>query len=219
MEALQTQYDGTDYVSDVITRMVEHISLESPTQRSREHTVVENSEEDSRPLNEKSSVDVPTVSDWGDVFLRQPTLYLRLVLTVDHSLSRVRFPDDVDFPPALQSKNKTGTAFPPYRISMNGSEPAIPTADSNQSQKADNPMDATESSMNSLNSSYNNNAIDSTLPMIMDSFDIESADFELPMGFEAFDLDMSSKRGFGFDYLAAWNDDSGMFPETCEGLS
>jgi hypothetical protein len=219
MEAFQCQYDGTDFVSDLITQMVEYISLETPIQRSRELTAVENSESGAGPLQEKPSGAIAAVNDWGDVFLRQPTLYLRLTLTVDHSLSSARFPDESDFPPALQLKNQTEKSFPRYRISMNRSDDAancpIPTA--NPQGSPGNLMNVSESASDSLNPSFGNTA--DVTPTVMDSFDFESKGLGPPMGFEAFDFDMGSKRGFGFDYPAAWNYDNSMFPESCDGLS
>src|ERR1700730_8703574 len=93
-------------LSVIIAKMIESISLE----RSIQASPVTN---DKLALRKqayqlKSSL-VPSLStqiesltavrDWGDVLLRQPSLYLRFILTIDHSLDKGQFPgDDIDFP-------------------------------------------------------------------------------------------------------------------------
>jgi hypothetical protein len=212
MEELRCPYDGADYFWDVIARMIEYISLESPPQRSDGHAVRPNSIKDGSAAPDKTAK-IITINNWGDIFLRQPTLYLRLTLTIDYSLSWLRFPVDTDFPLALQSKPQTGYGFSRYCILMNdsSSDSTIVSISTSQSHEAgSNSNDANE---DAFNPSINMGSTDDIIPTTVDSSYFESTGFELPVGFEASDFDISSKMGFGFNY-SAWSAGDGRFPET-----
>jgi len=121
MKTFQSQYDATDKVTEIISKMVEHISIENA--EAQGETPSNHSEADLGSLASKSSDDPSVVQDWGDVLLRQPKLYLRLTITIDLFMSKGVFPTDSDFPVHLQSKVKPpGGQFPLYHISMDGTK-------------------------------------------------------------------------------------------------
>ncbi|KAF2815567.1 uncharacterized protein BDZ99DRAFT_435984 [Mytilinidion resinicola] len=139
MKGLQAQYDGTDEVFEIIGKVVDYMSLEKSTQRRRssnEHKYVFQDSDSPRLSSLEPKNPRRAVNDWGDVLLRQPSLYLRIALTMDLSLSKGQFPDDTDFPAALQSQNHIQTHFPLYRITMGEFENASrPTTDASETHQ------------------------------------------------------------------------------------
>lgn len=216
MRALQSQYDVTDAVSEIIGKMIEHISLDR--QEAQGETPSNHSETDLGSLASKSTDDPSVVQDWGDVLLRQPKLYLRLTITTDLSMSKGNFPADSDFPPVLQSKAKQGAQFPPYHISMHGAKtpvyprdglPNVRNFNGGMEGAPDDVVHGTTTGPFERPLAFTPN--DMMTPVAVDSMSFDPSGFELPMGFEAFDMELSSKRGFDFDF--PWGADSTPFPE------
>ncbi|KAF7560803.1 hypothetical protein G7046_g3341 [Stylonectria norvegica] len=82
MKTYHAQYDVADFVVNAVRHIVDLIQLEGI------HPVIGSSAKDS--------------FEWTDILSMNPSLYLRLALTIDLSLSKDRLPDDRDFPPSLR---------------------------------------------------------------------------------------------------------------------
>jgi hypothetical protein len=106
MKVFKSQYDVTEEVSDIITTMINFVSVELPMQKSQ--YPITNYESSSPPQVRCSTGSFPVkptnalsvVNNWGGILLRQPSLYLRFALTIDLALEMGHFPDDSDFPRA-----------------------------------------------------------------------------------------------------------------------
>lgn len=79
MKIYWPQYNGVDWISDIVRYIVGLAQLDDVQLRHRESSI-----------------------DWTDVFAFQPGLYLRLALALDLSLNKGRFPQDIDFPQGLR---------------------------------------------------------------------------------------------------------------------
>lgn len=79
MKTYGPQYDGVDWVSEIVRHIVGLAQLVRPKVRSSNSTIY-----------------------WTDIFAFRPSSYLRLVLTLDLSLSKGRLPQDSDFPHSLR---------------------------------------------------------------------------------------------------------------------
>lgn len=131
MKGFKLQYDGTDEVSDFIRRMIDYISIERPVQRPPLVKGSLNSFHKSHDSScRRSSSSAPiwsatVVNDWSDVLLRQPNLYVRILLTIDISLSKGYFPDESDFPTALQSQHVFDNCPPLHHLPLGGTSREI----------------------------------------------------------------------------------------------
>lgn len=93
MRTYQPQYDGVDWVSEIVRHIVNLAQIERPP---------------------ASSIGVkPPINDWTDILALQPSSYLRLALALDLSLSKGRLPEDGDFPVSLRGLFTGG--FSPLR--------------------------------------------------------------------------------------------------------
>ncbi|KAM5342838.1 hypothetical protein ACJ41O_013804 [Fusarium nematophilum] len=81
MKTYQPQYDGVDWVSEIVRHVVNLAQLD-----------------DSNSQGNKNS----SITDWTDILALQPSSYLRLALALDVSLSKGRLPEDGDFPVSLR---------------------------------------------------------------------------------------------------------------------
>lgn len=79
MKAYWPQYDGVDWVNEIVRHIVDLAQLVRPKVKSSNSTI-----------------------NWTDIFAFRPSSYLRLVLTLDLSLSKGRLPRDSDFPHRLR---------------------------------------------------------------------------------------------------------------------
>ncbi|EEU34405.1 uncharacterized protein NECHADRAFT_21539, partial [Fusarium vanettenii 77-13-4] len=79
MRVYWPRYDGVEWVSEIIRHIIKLAQLDEPSVR-------------------RSSLNV----NWADMFAFQPRSYLRLVLSLDLSLSKGRLPQDWDFPIKLR---------------------------------------------------------------------------------------------------------------------
>jgi hypothetical protein len=77
MKTYQPQYDGVDKISDTIRHIVNLAQLDG-------------------------GGDGRKIKDWTDILTSHPSLYLRLALTMDLSLSKDRLPVEGDFPASLR---------------------------------------------------------------------------------------------------------------------
>lgn len=82
MRTYQPQYDGVDWVSEIVRHVVNLAQIDGPAF----HTPVA----------------TPLINDWTDILAMQPSSYLRLALALDLSLSKGRLPEDGDFPVSLR---------------------------------------------------------------------------------------------------------------------
>jgi hypothetical protein len=121
MQMLQSQYDGTDRVSDYLEKLVRSLAADNAAKFPGAHFL------ERRGFGETNSVaDSPSsatsektgINDWGDVFLRRTNCYLRIVTTVDLSFSKGEFPEESDFPANLSSSKLT-PILPLYRTDVN----------------------------------------------------------------------------------------------------
>lgn len=95
MRTYQPQYDGVDWVSEIIRHIVNLAQLDGGSK--------------SRVTNGAK----PNITDWTDILASQPSSYLRLALALDVSLSKGRLPEDGDFPVSLRGLFTGG--FSPLR--------------------------------------------------------------------------------------------------------
>ncbi|KAH7131339.1 fungal-specific transcription factor domain-containing protein [Dactylonectria macrodidyma] len=105
MKTYQPQYDGVDWVSEIVRHVVNLAQLDNLS-----------------PHQHKS------VIDWTHIFAYQPSSYLRLVMALDLGLSKGRIPQDRDFPISLRGIFALGVSpikeliqprYPIYSISNN----------------------------------------------------------------------------------------------------
>lgn len=81
MKIYQPQYDGVDWVSEIVRHIVNLAQLDSTNAQSSSNS---------------------KITDWTDILASQPSSYLRLALALDVSLSKGRLPEDGDFPVKLR---------------------------------------------------------------------------------------------------------------------
>ncbi|KAH7123514.1 fungal-specific transcription factor domain-containing protein [Dactylonectria estremocensis] len=105
MKTYQPQYDGVDWVSEIVRHVVNLAQLDNLS-----------------PHHHKSTI------DWTHIFAYQPSSYLRLVMALDLGLSKGRIPQDRDFPISLRGIFALGISpikeliqprYPIYSISNN----------------------------------------------------------------------------------------------------
>jgi hypothetical protein len=123
LQVLQSQYDGTDRVSDYIEKVIKYLAVETRSNDGTTTYYTDRSDigENNPVLDSPSSTayEKPgsTINDWGDVFMRRTNCYLRTVLTVDLSFSKGQFPEEHDFPMNLRSE-KLSAVLPLYRMGL-----------------------------------------------------------------------------------------------------
>ena len=115
MKVLQTQYDGTDRVSDAIERIIRYLAVNNNVKSidSYEYSDRRDSHLQNHTVSSTSTASEPIVTEWGDVLIRLPTCYLRIVMTLDLAVSKGEYPEEADFPLCLQTArlaNKIGRA-------------------------------------------------------------------------------------------------------------
>lgn len=81
MKTYQPQYDGVDWVSEIVRHIVNLAQLDGTNKQKRSKS---------------------NITDWTDILASQPSSYLRLALALDVSLSKGRLPEDGDFPVSLR---------------------------------------------------------------------------------------------------------------------
>jgi hypothetical protein len=59
------------------------------------------------------------IRDWGDLFVRRTSCYMRTVVTVDLAFCKGKFPEEYDFPLNLRS-DKLSAVLPLYRMERDG---------------------------------------------------------------------------------------------------
>ena len=106
MKTYQPQYDGVDWVSETIRHIVNLAQLDgvqpnattdsgNPSNNNNNNNNDNNNDPPSENGNDK-------IQDWTDILTSHPSLYLRLALTMDLSLSKDRLPEEGDFPASLR---------------------------------------------------------------------------------------------------------------------
>lgn len=93
MRTYQPQYDGVDWVSEIVRHIVNLAQIDGP--------------------GASATSTKPPINDWTDILALQPSSYLRLALALDLSLSKGRLPEDGDFPVSLRGLFTGG--FSPLR--------------------------------------------------------------------------------------------------------
>ncbi|KAH7127937.1 hypothetical protein B0J13DRAFT_510400 [Dactylonectria estremocensis] len=97
MKGFETQYDGVHDVWSFIRRAVEYATLDDTEQEpSQVNLGSDPASKDSACVRGTPSAPPGPItfsSDWGNMFLKKPALYFRLVQTIDHSLSMGRYSD------------------------------------------------------------------------------------------------------------------------------
>ncbi|KAF9775834.1 hypothetical protein IL306_006036, partial [Fusarium sp. DS 682] len=84
MKDFEPRYDGVEWISTVIRYIVNLAQVES------------------------AFISKSLITDWTDVLAYKPSIYLRLTITMDLSLSLIRLPEDKDFPMVLRSNYLSG---------------------------------------------------------------------------------------------------------------
>jgi hypothetical protein len=103
MNEFKTLYDGTDGKLQCIDKIVQYIQIkEGPELAFLDSGMMETSPS-AALLACWDSPDVdPFQSAWASILSETPYKYLRIVLTVEHSLSKGQLPTDGDFPRTLR---------------------------------------------------------------------------------------------------------------------
>jgi hypothetical protein len=232
MKVFKSQYDVTEEVSDIIATMINYVSVEQPIQQSQFTITGDDASSSAQSKHVRSgamsSVVIPTkalsvVNDWGSVLLRQPNLYLRFALTIDLALDRGHFPDDSDFPIALQWRNTTTTRFPMYKITVGDMQyqsdsnvEAEKRVCGNQNVIVSNDMQNHEHTTNSesrhvspISMSPSTNAfIDQMMSMTEQSENHQNDDLGVAMDFGDFEVAGLTEGDEGFNYAATWPEES-----------
>lgn len=119
MKVLQTQYDGTDRVSDAIERIIRYLAVNNNVKSidSYEYSDRRDSHLQNHTVSSTSTASEPIVTEWGDVLIRLPTCYLRIVMTLDLAVSKGEYPEEADFPLCLQTA-RLANSLPLYRMSL-----------------------------------------------------------------------------------------------------
>jgi hypothetical protein len=124
LQVLQSQYDGTDRVSDYIEKSIKYLAVESPSNDAtytgnpeRYGVGIDNSGLAS-PFSAANEKPGQPINDWGDLFVRRTSCYLRTVVTADLAFSKGQFPEEYDFPLSLRS-DKLSAVLPLYRMERN----------------------------------------------------------------------------------------------------
>lgn len=196
MKGFKLQYDGTDEVSDFIGRLIDYISIKHPAQNSPSGKSKTNHTRKCNNSCYQSLSGAPTwytavANDWSDILVRQPSLYLRIYLTIDLSLSKGHFPEECDFPTVLQSNRLLETPPPLHCITLG--DTSI-TGDSSQGNTDLNHGDRwlgfevdsithQEHCHNSGNSPLSNRQIP-IADEVVNQLPASSGDIELPMYFD-----------------------------------
>lgn len=94
MRTYQPQYDGVDWVSEIVRHIVNLAQIDG--------------------TSSQSPGPKPGINDWTDILASQPGSYLRLALALDLSLSKGRLPEDGDFPVSLRGLFTGG--FSPLKV-------------------------------------------------------------------------------------------------------
>lgn len=125
MKDLQAHYDGTDRVSDAIERLIRYLAVNSSPSGTDSSGPADRRDVYDRGRGISSPVSNPRqgVAEWGDVLVRLPNCYLRIVTTLDLALARGEFPDERDFPLWLQT-SRLANNLPLYMMSQAEGEPA-----------------------------------------------------------------------------------------------
>jgi hypothetical protein len=128
MKTYQPQYDGVDWVSETIRHVVNLAQLDSTTSET-------DSAGNSNGNTEGNGNGV--ACDWTDILTSHPSLYLRLALTMDLSLSKDRLPEEGDFPTSLRGLFTGG--FNPVGAIFGAKERAAQVQQQQQQQFRRNP--------------------------------------------------------------------------------
>lgn len=94
MKTYHPQYDGVDFVVNAVRHIVDLVQLEGL-----------------QPMSGSATSDS---FEWTDILTMNPSLYLRLALTIDLSLSKDRLAQELDFPPSLRGLFEGN--FSPIRV-------------------------------------------------------------------------------------------------------
>ncbi|CAK7215769.1 hypothetical protein SBRCBS47491_002596 [Sporothrix bragantina] len=97
MKTYQPQYDGVDWVSETIRHIVNLANLDG-----------NGSGNGNGNGNGGNGGNNAGISDWTDILASNPSLYLRLALTMDLALSKNRMPEERDFPVGLRGLFTSG---------------------------------------------------------------------------------------------------------------
>lgn len=112
MKTYQPQYDSVDYVSETIRHIVNLVQLDGVQPSASEGG--SSSHGDNETAGD--STGNAKMQDWADILTSHPSLYLRLALTMDLSLSKGRLPEERDFPASLRGLLASGSASSLKRI-------------------------------------------------------------------------------------------------------
>jgi hypothetical protein len=121
MKLYRKKYDGTEEVSEIIEKIL--ADAEPQTRRIC-----------ARPRSTLACRNLVMSSksrNWGDIFSQNPKLYLRLILALDMSFSRGKFPQDCDFPVGYrvaQLEDGSPLQESPIEVGSAQAETVIPTA-------------------------------------------------------------------------------------------
>jgi hypothetical protein len=119
MKVLQTHYDGTDRVSDAIERIIRYLVVNNHVKinDTSRHSDRRGSRGQNRSIDSTVSSPGQVVTEWGDVLIRVPNCYLRIVVTLDLAIAKGEYPEEKDFPLWLQT-TRLANSLPLYRMSQ-----------------------------------------------------------------------------------------------------
>lgn len=112
MKTYQPQYDGVDWVSETIRHIVNLAHLDGVQSNASEGANPSSNNDDTGDRSNGNA----QIQDWTDILTSHPSLYLRLALTMDLSLSKDRLPEEGDFPASLRGLLTGASAQQPMRV-------------------------------------------------------------------------------------------------------
>ncbi|OIW26083.1 hypothetical protein CONLIGDRAFT_517472 [Coniochaeta ligniaria NRRL 30616] len=115
MKTYQPQYDGVDWVSETIRHIVNLAQLDGVQPNASQGVNPPNNDNNNNDTSDNSNGNAK-IQDWTDILTSHPSLYLRLALTMDLSLSKDRLPEEGDFPASLRGLLIGASANSPMRV-------------------------------------------------------------------------------------------------------
>jgi hypothetical protein len=134
MKTYQPQYDGVDWVSETIRHIINLAQLDGVQPNATEGSNPSNGATSPSANGNNNNSNSNKIQDWTDILTSHPSLYLRLALTMDLSLSKDRLPEEGDFPASLRGLLSGSSSTNPMRtlLAANRQQPQAQPAQQHQ---------------------------------------------------------------------------------------
>jgi len=114
MRLYQQNYDGIDLMCDYIAKALGYLECEQIENLQGLQYITQY--KDTRRQQETSTLSKSssTIKSWGDVFMNQPSFYLRLTISLDVSIATGKFPTAADLPVSIRARITAKSKLPMY---------------------------------------------------------------------------------------------------------